>query len=425
MSKTPKNSKLDKNAVASHPDACTGSKLLDDIASLFRQYLACSDDQLTVLALWSLYTWCFEHFSVAPYLDIRSPEPQCGKTVCLHLLDCVCNHTELISGAPIWTLQRRLTAGRAIFKDKGAQASPPFTFLIDNSHHIFGRSERQPLVAILNAGSDRACRYVQGGLEVYVFGPKAFAGDAPLPRSLAARCIPIVLRRPSPGETYDWFRPWLIADEADALAGRIQDWVKENSSGLHQAEYGDIHPFPPTFTPRQQDCAEPLLRIARLAGGHWPEKAYAAFTALFQFADRSPSVLMLSDLRTIFFLKNDPEYLSTRDLLAALCQIEDHPWNSWGAKSGRRLGALLQPFGIVSRTLNSSEPPCKGYLFKDLQDAWDRYLPPLSFSPVEREVASADEGNVSQTDCGTPISAIDAGSNGKTEKRNDSNVINL
>jgi hypothetical protein len=286
-----------ENAAAPNAEPIDGLQLLDDIASLFRRYLVCGNDQLTVLALWSLYTWCFESFSIAPYLDIRSPEPQSGKTICLHLLESVCNHPELISGARARTLESRLTWDRTVREYEFFRCSPPFTFFIDDYQNILGPSERQPLVALLNAGWDRASRYVDRRHEICVFGPKAFAGNAPLPPSLASRCIPIVLRRPSPAEKYDWFRPWLIAEEADALAGRIQDWVKENSSGLKEVEYGDINPFPQTLTPRQRDCAEPLLRIARMVGGHWPEKAFNAFTAIFQSSDQSPSTLMLSDLR--------------------------------------------------------------------------------------------------------------------------------
>jgi Protein of unknown function (DUF3631) len=403
--------------------SCAAAKLLDDIASYFRRYLVCSDDQLTVMALWSLYTWCFKSFSIAPYLAIRSPESQSGKTICLHLLESVCNHPELISGASARTLESRLTCDRTLRENEFFRVSPPFTFFIDDCQNILGPSERQPLVALLNAGWDRASRYVERRREICVFGPKAFAGNAPLPPSLASRCIPIVLRRPRPADNYEWFRPWLIAEEADALAGRIQDWVKENSSGLLEAECGDIDPFPQTLTPRQQDCAEPLLRVARLVGGHWPEKAFNAFTAIFQSSERSPSISLLSDMRLIFSVKNNPEYLSTRDLLAALCKFEDRPWHSWTTKSGRRLGTMLHPFGIGSHTLSpDSEAACKGYRFRDLHDTWERYLPPQSESSVYRQVGSAAEENVgyngTPTDSEPLISAIDAGSNGITEKRN-------
>ena len=421
MTEHPEN----QNADAPNAEPVDGPQLLDDIASLFRRYLVCSDDQLTVLALWSLYTWCFKSFSIAPYLVIRSPEPQSGKTICLQLLESVCNEPELISGATASALQSRLTRDRTVREDEFLPFSPPFTFFIDDSQNILGPSERQPLVPLLNAGWDRASRYVERRREIFAFGPKAFAGNAPLPPSLASRCIPIVLRRPRPADNYDWFRPWLIADEADALMGRMEDWVKENSSGLHEAECGDINPFPQTLTPRQQDCAEPLLRVARLVGGHWPEKAFNAFTAIFQFSEQSPSTLMLSDLRLIFSVKNNPAYLSTRDLLAALCKFEDRPWHSWTTKSGRSLGTMLRPFDIGSRTLSpDSESACKGYLFRDLQDTWERYLPPQtesSESSVYRQIGSAAEENVGDngmpTDSEPSISAIDAASNGITEKR--------
>jgi Protein of unknown function (DUF3631) len=416
------------DAVAPNPGSSgdggsrTGPELLDDIASFIRQYLVCDNHQLTALALWIVYTWCQRYFRTAPYLDVRSPEPHCGKSLCLDVVGNICDSPECFSAPSPRTLMERLLAGRSlgqVARDGFMYPPPPFTFLIDDCHHTFGPSERQPVLGPLNAGSDSASVYARSSDDFYLFGPKAFAGNAPLPRSLAARCIPIVLRRPGPADKFERFRA-LQVDRLEELAKRVEQWVKDNRSGLLGARQNSASHIPPTLSPGQQDCVEPLLYIAELVGGDWPEKAYAAFTALFELADRSPSVLMLSDLRVVFSLKNNPEYLSTRDLLAALCQIEDRPWNSWGAKSGRRLGALLQPFGISSRTLSpESEPACKGYLFRDFQDAWDRYLPPLNLCSEYQEFTVAREQNVgyngTPTDSGTLVSAIDAGSNGITE----------
>src|SRR6267154_2644927 len=77
----------------------TGVPIVDAISSFLSNYLACDPHQLTVLTLWVIYTWCFEHFFTAAYLEIRSPEPQSGKTLCLELLEMLCDSPWMATGA--------------------------------------------------------------------------------------------------------------------------------------------------------------------------------------------------------------------------------------------------------------------------------------------------------------------------------------
>jgi len=56
----------------------------------------------------------------------------------------------------------------------------------------------------------------------------------------------------------------------------------------------------------------------------------------------------------------------------------------WNSNSGRRLGALLDPFEISSRTIGPSRHKAfKGYRRSDFYDAWKRYLPPIP-APASR-----------------------------------------
>ena len=49
--------------------------LLSSLSSYIRRFLVCDDHQLTILALWCLYTWCYDSFLTASYLDVHSPAP--------------------------------------------------------------------------------------------------------------------------------------------------------------------------------------------------------------------------------------------------------------------------------------------------------------------------------------------------------------
>ena len=75
------------------------------LVEFLRQYLVCDEHQFTVLALWIVHTWCFEVFSTAAYLNVRSPEPQSGKTLCLDLLELLCRSPWLAPGADSRTVE--------------------------------------------------------------------------------------------------------------------------------------------------------------------------------------------------------------------------------------------------------------------------------------------------------------------------------
>lgn len=351
----------------------------DDVTHFLRRYLACQPAQADILALWVIYTWCFGHFPTAAYLAVRSPEPQCGKSLCLELLALLCNEPWLSAGADSRTIAGRLLNGDTrIRPEEDFVHTPPHTILLDDCHQAFHASDRQPLVPLLNSGARASGRYARYRCEYCVFGPKAFAcsNHDDLPRSLAARCIPIVLHRRKASEGLSRFHRGMPPADTKSLLQRLTDWAEANASAL--AEAADQVPgrLPPGLAPHEADCVEPLLHIADLLGGPWPEKSRAALTSVFNLADSSRSVQMLFDVREAFASKGNPEYLATCDLLSVICGFEHRPWSGWPGNSGRRLATLLQPFGIASRNLRvDAETVLKGYLLRDFHDAWDRYLP--------------------------------------------------
>lgn len=363
------------------PDA----KMLDSIVAFLRRYLVCDDYQLNLLALWIVHTYCFHEFPTTAYLDIRSPESQCGKTRCLELLNILCDVPWLVTSAATVTLKRRLLHQRSFEElqtrsDKENVFPPPYAVLLDNCHHILGSSERQPLLAMLTSGARQTALYACGDTEYCLFGPKAFAGNGHLPRSLAEHCIPIVMRRKRPAESVSRFNP----DAVSKAAADLLDWLKtvrDNATRFAAKANETPQALPPNLTARQQDCAEPLLHIADAIGGNWPQRARNAIVAAFKLSQDSAPVQALSDVRAWFYLKNNPEYLFTRDLLPLLTSMDYRPWGSWTNKSGRKLGKLLFTFGIFSRSLkfeeNGKEKKIKGYVLKDFKDAWERYLPPI------------------------------------------------
>ena len=168
--------------------------LLSQLSRFFSRYLSCSEDQLTILVLWTLHTHCFAAAQTTPYLDISSTEWQSGKTVCLRLLSLVCADPWLATGINSTVLVRRLAAGRP-------------TLLLDERETIFSPAAYGKVRGLLSNGAHRGGTFsvAPGSKPVQdldVFCPKAFAGNAPLPAALSQFCIPIVLLR---NENYGYF----------------------------------------------------------------------------------------------------------------------------------------------------------------------------------------------------------------------------
>ena len=85
--------------------------------------------------------------------------------------------------------------------------------------------------------------------------------------------------------------------------------------------------LPDELDDRAQDCWEPLLAIADLAGGDWPARARAAAIALSSGEAREDDSLgarLLQDIYNVFHANGTQRY-KTADLIAELATIEESP----------------------------------------------------------------------------------------------------
>ena len=134
----------------------------------------------------------------------------------------------------------------------------------------------------------------------------------------------------------------------------------------------------PDLNDRAADNWRPLLAIADLAGGTWPEKARRAACLLSgEEQDGAIGVELLRDIRSAF---GDDDVIRSSDLVAKLTADPERPWAEW--KHGRRpltqkqLAGLLAPFHIISLTVHPPGlPDGKGYRRIDFQEAWAAYCP--------------------------------------------------
>ena len=64
-----------------------GQALLDEVMAFLARYVVMTDAQRLVIALWIVHTHLVQHVEQTPYLSITSPDPECGKSRLLEVLN--------------------------------------------------------------------------------------------------------------------------------------------------------------------------------------------------------------------------------------------------------------------------------------------------------------------------------------------------
>jgi uncharacterized protein DUF3631 len=213
--------------------------------------------------------------------------------------------------------------------------------------------------------------------------PKALAGIGRLPDTVADRSIGIRLVRRARGEKVERFRKREAQTWTTPIRNDLEAW--SNRAGV-KANLREARPeLPDELSDRQQDITEPLLAIADMAAGDWPERGRNALVTLCVQIDDDESlgVKLLSGIHSAF---NGDDKIATQDLIQALVdQDTDAPWALWwegDLKNGKvqgaaqRLARLLKPYKIKSRVIRlSDEKEARGYVRADFLEGWNRFLP--------------------------------------------------
>ncbi|RMH15043.1 MAG: DUF3631 domain-containing protein [Gemmatimonadetes bacterium] len=348
------------------PQPVDGAALLEDLRAALADYLVLSDQALDAAVLWVVHTHLYDAFYVTPRLAITSPEKRCGKTQLLTLL-------ERLVARPLQTAN---VSTAAVFRC--VETHRP-TLLIDEADTFL--SGKDELRGILNSGHQRGGSVLRTAGDDHeprafsTFAPVAIAKIGQLPDTLADRSVAIAMKRKKPTEhvrplRFDRLEP------LEELRRRAHRWATDHRSGLGQAD----PEVPPELHDRAADNWRPLLAIADAAGGGWPERARRAARTITgsEDDDLSVRVLLLQDVMTTFE-RLGVERLFSRDLVAALVEMEERPWPEWKAGKPltvRQLARLVQPFGVSPRHLRIDEGTGRGYRLEDFADPCERYLAP-------------------------------------------------
>jgi hypothetical protein len=344
--------------------------LLDETRAFLRSYVIVSTAQADALALWVAHTHALDAFEATPFLAVTSPEKRCGKS---RLLDCL----ELVV-AKAW---RTIMPTEAVLFRKIDAVRP--TLLLDEADAIFNprNTNTEPLRAVLNAGNRRGTKVprcvgpTQALVDFEVFSAKVLAGIGVLPDTIADRAIPIRLARKRPDEEAQRFRRREALEAAEPLHQAFASWAQDAVDDLAEAR----PQVPDALDDRAEEAWEPLLAVAALAAGDWPEQGRLAALTLSadeRGGDEALGVRLLDDIRDVF-LADGQGKLSSASLATSLCEDEEAPWGDlWGKPlDARGLARRLKPFEIRPHTVRFEDgTTAKGYALEWFEDAFSRYL---------------------------------------------------
>jgi hypothetical protein len=352
-----------------------GAGLLGELhAALCRYVILPGPEAADAVTLWVAASHAQPAWEHAPRLAVVSPLKRCGKSRLLDIVAETCH-------APLITVNATIAA---VVRSIGAD--PP-TLLVDEADTLWGSKKQadnnEDLRGLLNAGHQRNRPMLRWDvtsrtaehLDTFAMAMLASIGD--LPDTIMDRAVVIRMRRRAPGERVDPYRTRRDAPPLNHLRDGLTGWARKHLHELHHAQ-----PAMP-LEDRAADTWEPLVAVADLALGDWPERARTAAQVMTaaeaqQEEDTSASVRLLGDLREVFD-QADAEALYSATILDALHKLDEAPWADWYGHllRPRELATLLRAYGVRPRDVreHGTGPQRKGYTRADLYEPWSRYVP--------------------------------------------------
>ena len=357
-------------AIEAWDEPVNAAALLEEILATIRSFIVCDSDTAVAASLWIAFTWFIDRVEVAPIAFIVSPERRCGKTQMLDLFSRLAYRPLVASNI----------SPAAVFRV--IEAHSP-TLLIDEADSFL--KENEPMRGVLNSGHTRQSastirlEAVGDSFEPRKFstwGAKALASIGHLAGTIMDRSIVLPLRRKLPKEHVQRLRH-ADPDHFSTLVRKLARLVEGHGQDIAQAR----PVLPEKLNDRAQDCWEPLLALADLAGGRWPRLARTAALGLSGAAQEAMSTAteLLADIKEAF---SQMEKISTDELLRKLVRDEMKPWATYAhgkPMNARHLAKRLREFEIQSQDLKfKGNVVQKGYRLDQFKDPFNRYLNSLA-----------------------------------------------
>jgi putative DNA primase/helicase len=360
------------------PGPVDAADLLDRLTATIAGHMIVPNGAAETIALWVIHAHAHDCVDVSPILGITSPTPECGKSTLLTLL------ANLVPRA----LTTANISPAALFR---AMEKWQPTVLIDEADSFIG--DNNDLRNLVNSGHQRANAWVIRAVgedfepkRFRTWAPKVVAQIGNLFATWASRAIHIELKRKAAFEKVTPLRLDRLG-HLEPLKRKAARFVLDNQVALRTAD----PELPAELDGRPADNWRPLVAIADVAGGGWPARARQIAQRGAKRDEATAGIMLLEDIRNTFDEREknkseDKDKISSADLAKALGELEERPWSEW--RNGkpitqRQVAELLEPFKIrPANVWIANGKVAKGYKLSGFDDAFGRYLPARSASPL-------------------------------------------
>lgn len=390
-----------------------GNWLGNSIHELIKRYCVLSDSAVTATVLWVISSYAINAFRIFPKLGANSPQKRCGKTTYLETVSSVCNRSLLTSNVTAAVLFRVIEKHQP-------------TLIIDEMDTFLDGNE--DMRGIINSGHTKrlasVLRVVGDDHEVKSFStwtPNILAKIGAFPDTIADRIIMAELQRKLPTDTVERL-PSDLNDINFNIRQKCQRWSTDHFEKLSQA----IPQTPYVNNDRAEDNWLPLLAVADLLGGHWPEKARNAMrvieSAKAQDDTDDLSISLLKDIKKLIEQYKWLSVVHSAKLVDLLNAMDERPWptlrNDKGI-SAHKLASMLKPFGVRSGSKRDpiTKENLKGYSIEQLTKLCNRYLASesgvqsVTTSQPHRSTVCSDFNSVTHAKAVTDVKLLTAKSN--------------
>lgn len=359
--------------VAPYAHVVDGKELYQELYALADNHMIMDEPLKVTFALWVIFSYLIDISYHAPLAWITAPEKACGKSTLLSLFERVVNRP--MTGSSITP---------AVLFRVTEKHKP--TLLIDEIDMLL--KDNNELLGIINAGYSRHAPFTwrydtdeKCEKPFNVYGAKVFSGIGGMSGTFMSRSIRFELRRKHNDD-----KPIKRINEqdlprsyTDSIKAKIKRWSDDNRQAVSQVRVTT----PNKLGDREFDNWYILLQIAKVLGVY--DVALQACLSINQ-TDKEPSVneQLLSDIRDVF---KTPKMFGVD-----LCErLNDDPELCWGTyNKGQALAydvmrKKLKGFGIETKQVRIGAFSKKGYDIEQFQQAFKRYLPPVS-PPLSNDV---------------------------------------
>jgi putative DNA primase/helicase len=380
---------LDRNPAL---EAVSGLELVDELVGDLTQYVSLDPDYAVATAFWVIHTYLLDCTYITPRLAITAPEKRCGKSTLVNWLRSVVQR-------PLVSVNITAAAVYHVVDDQHP------TLLIDEADTFL--SIDNELRGILNSGHEKGGTVqrwdarAKSVVPYSTFSACAISLIGNLPSTLQDRSIRIRLRRRRPEEKIVSLR----AGVSSELPGRCARWALDNNCWL------DDPAIPEQLFNRVEDNWRPLLAIADVVGGPWPEKLRAIAVKMAELeAGEDPSLgtQLLQDIRDIF---GGTAWITTSALVSGLTA------KLWPMMNGKKLAGMLKPYGIEPQQVRRGRDVERGYLAADFADSFARYVPLVPDVPAPSEPENELEVATPTVLSESPVAAGTSGTSGTSWRR--------